>query len=101
MEKEKINPISGDQFEDFLLLTDPREKSSKTKKAWQKLQQQINAHDHNANIIDLNRICVDMIKMELLIFYQIIAEIRGNDRYYIECNRSNYNSINFRKSKSF
>ena len=27
MEKESFNPISGDHFEDFLLLTDPEEKS--------------------------------------------------------------------------
>ena len=68
MEKEKLNPISGDQFEDFLLLTDPKEKSSKTKQAWQALQQQIQSHDKNSQLVDLNRICVDMIKMELLIF---------------------------------
>jgi len=68
MEKEKINPISGEQFEDFLLLTDPKEKSSKIKLAWQALQQQINSHNSSSQLVDLNRICVDMIKMELLIF---------------------------------
>lgn len=68
MEKEKINPISGDHFEDFLLLTDPEEKSSKTKQAWQALQHQIQSHDSSSQLVDLNRICVDMIKMELLIF---------------------------------
>ena len=41
MEKENLNPISGDHFEDFLLLTDPKEKSLKTKQAWQTLQKQI------------------------------------------------------------
>ena len=68
MEKESFNPISGDHFEDFLLLTDPEEKSLKTKQAWKTLQKQINAHDSKSKVIDLNRICVDMIKMELLIF---------------------------------
>ncbi len=68
MEKEKINPISGDHFEDFLLLTDPEEKSSKTKQAWHSLQKQIQSHDPSSQLVDLNRICVDMIKMELLIF---------------------------------
>ena len=28
---ENINPISGEHFDDFLQLTDPEEKSSKTK----------------------------------------------------------------------
>ena len=68
MEKESFNPISGDHFEDFLLLTDPEEKSLKTKQAWKTLQKQINAHGSKSKVIDLNRICVDMIKMELLIF---------------------------------
>ena len=68
MEKENINPISGDNFEDFLLLTDPEEKSLKTQQAWKALQHQINTHNEKSKVIDLNRICVAMIKMELLIF---------------------------------
>ena len=63
-----INPISGDHFEDFMLLTIKEHKPARTKKAWQVLRQQIRAHIPSALSIDLNRICVDMIRMELLIF---------------------------------
>ena len=68
MEKRNITPISGNNFEDFLKLTEPEEKSSKTNQAWQILQHQISSHKTSSQKIDLNRICVDMIKMELLIF---------------------------------
>jgi len=64
----KFNPISGQNFEDFLLLTNPEDKKSKTKKAWQALQKQIQTYTPNTKLIDLNRICIDMIRMELLIF---------------------------------
>ena len=68
MDKSGISPISGDHFEDFMLLTNPDHKSSKTKQAWQALQQQTQAHVPSSKTIDLNRICVDTIRMELLIF---------------------------------
>jgi len=68
MEKLRISPISGDHFEDFMLLTNPDHKSSKTKQAWQVLQQQTQAHVPSSKIVDLNRICIDTIRMELLIF---------------------------------
>jgi len=68
MEIAKFIPISGNHFEDFLLLTNPDDKISRTKKAWQSLKQQIQTHTPNSQEIDLNRICIDMIKMELLIF---------------------------------
>ena len=68
MDITSIIPISGDHFEDFMLLTNPEHKSSRTKQAWQALQQQIQAHVPSAQRIDLNRICVDTIMMELLIF---------------------------------
>ena len=68
MEKLRISPISGDHFEDFMLLTNPDHKSSKTKQAWQVLQQQTQAHVPSSKTVDLNRICVDTIRMELLIF---------------------------------
>ena len=68
MEIAKFNPISGNHFEDFLLLTNPEDKISRTKKAWRALQHQIQTHAPNTQKIDLNSICIDMIKMELLIF---------------------------------
>jgi len=68
MNKSDISPISGDHFEDFMLLTNPEHKSSKTKQAWRTLQQQTQTHVPSIKSIDLNRICVDTIKMELLIF---------------------------------
>ena len=68
MNKSDITPISGDHFEDFLLLTNPDHKSTKTKQAWHALQQQTQTHVPSTKSIDLNRICVDTIRMELLIF---------------------------------
>ncbi len=51
-----------------MLLTNPEHKSSRTKHAWVALQQQIQAHVPSLKRVDLNRICVDTIRMELLIF---------------------------------
>ena len=68
MDTTSIIPISGDHFEDFMLLTNPEHKSSRTKQAWQALRQQIQAHVPSSLRLDLNRICVDTIRMELLIF---------------------------------
>lgn len=51
-----------------MLLTNPEHKSSRTKQAWQALRQQIQAHIPSSLSVDLNRICVDTIRMELLIF---------------------------------
>ena len=68
MNKSDITPISGDHFEDFMLLTNPDHKSTKTKQAWHALQQQTQTHVPSTKSIDLNRICVDTIRMELLIF---------------------------------
>ena len=51
-----------------MLLTNPEHKSSRTKQAWQALRQQIQAHVPSSLRLDLNRICVDTIRMELLIF---------------------------------
>ena len=68
MDTTSIIPISGDHFEDFMLLTNPEHKSSRTKHAWVALQQQIQAHVPSLKRVDLNRICVDTIRMELLIF---------------------------------
>jgi hypothetical protein len=68
MDRTSIIPISGDHFEDFMLLTNPEHKSSRTKQAWQVLRQQVEAHVPISLRVDLNRICVDTIRMELLIF---------------------------------
>ena len=68
MEESNIIPVSGDHFEDFMNLTNPEHKTSRTKEAWQVLRQQIQAHVPSSKMIDLNRICVDTIRMELLIF---------------------------------
>ena len=68
MNKSDITPISGDHFEDFMLLTNPDHKPTKTKQAWHALQQQTQTHVPSTKTIDLNRICVDTIRMELLIF---------------------------------
>jgi hypothetical protein len=41
MDSSKIDPISGEHFEDFMLLTNQELKSKNTKQAWQILSQQI------------------------------------------------------------
>ena len=68
MESSTIVPISGDHFENFLLLTNQEQKSKKIKQAWQILRQQIHAQTADNKKIDLNRIFVDTVRMELLIF---------------------------------
>ena len=68
MDTTSIIPISGDHFEDFMLLTNKEHKSLRTKQAWQALRQQIQAHVPSSLSVDLNRICVDAVRMELLIF---------------------------------
>ncbi len=68
MDFSKIVPISGDHFDDFLLLANNEHKSKKIKQAWQILRQQIHAHTADSKKIDLNSIFVDAVRMELLIF---------------------------------
>ena len=68
MDSSKIVPISGDHFEDFMLLTNHEQKSKKIKTAWQTLRHQIQAHTSDNKKLDLNNIFVDTIRMELLIF---------------------------------
>ena len=63
-----IVPISGNHFEDFMLLTNNEQKSKKIKQAWQILRQQIQTHIAHSKKIDLNSIFVDTGRMELLIF---------------------------------
>ena len=68
MDSSTIVPISGDHFEDFMLLTNQGPKSKKIKQAWQILSQQIHTHRADNKKIDLNSIFVDTVRMELLIF---------------------------------
>ena len=68
MDKSTFVIISGDHFEDFLLLTNQEQKSKEIKQAWQVLRQQIHAHTADSKKIDLNSIFVDSVRMELLIF---------------------------------
>ncbi|MDP6331904.1 MAG: hypothetical protein QF788_02365, partial [SAR324 cluster bacterium] len=68
MDKTRIIPISGEHFDEFILLTNPEHKSSRKKQAWQALRQQIQVYTPDSLKVDLNRICVDTIRMELLIF---------------------------------
>ena len=68
MDSSTIVPISGDHFEDFLLLTNQEQKSKKIKQAWQILRQQIHTHTADSKKIDLNSIFVDTVRLELLIF---------------------------------
>ena len=68
MDKTRIIPISGENFDEFMLLTNPEHKSSRKKQAWQALRQQIQVYTPDSLKVDLNRICVDTIRMELLIF---------------------------------
>ncbi len=68
MASSTIVPISGDQFEDFMLLTNNEQKSKNMKQAWQILRQQIHTHVSDTKKIDLNSIFVDIVRMELLIF---------------------------------
>jgi hypothetical protein len=63
-----IAPFSGDHFEDFMILTNQEHKTAKKKQAWQVLRQQIQSHVPDIKKIDLNRIFVDAVRMELLIF---------------------------------
>ena len=68
MDSSTIVPISGNHFEDFLLLTNQEQKSKKIKQAWQILRQQIHVHTADSKKIDLNSIFVDTVRLELLIF---------------------------------
>ncbi len=51
-----------------MYLTNPEHKPFTTKQGWQALRQQTHAHVPSFKTLDLNRICVDTIRMELLIF---------------------------------
>ena len=68
MDSSTIIPISGDHFENFMLMTNHEHKSKKIKQSWQILSQQIQTHTADNKKIDLNSIFVDTVRMELLIF---------------------------------
>ena len=48
-----IVPISGDHFEDFMLLTNNEQKPKNIKQAWQILRQQIQTHIANLSLIHI------------------------------------------------
>ena len=52
MDSSTIVPISGDHFEDLMLLTNQEQKSKKIKQAVQILRQQIHAHTADSKKID-------------------------------------------------
>ena len=63
MDSSTIVPISGDHFEDFMLLTSHEQKSKNIKTAWNVLRQQIQTHIADNKKIDLNSIFVDTVSM--------------------------------------
>ena len=64
----QIDPISGDHFDDLLLLIDPEKKRSALESAWGQLRQQIHAHTSRPEHLDLNAIFLDIVRLEVLMY---------------------------------
>lgn len=70
-----ISPITGDRFEEFLLLTFSQKKDTDLQPAWYKIQQQIKAFSANQSAIDLNQIFIDIMWLEAL-SYPIVEDLK-------------------------
>ena len=68
MDSSTIVPISGENFEDFLLLTNQEQKSKNKNKHGRYCVNKFKHIQLDSKKIDLNRIFVDTVRMELLIF---------------------------------
>lgn len=62
-------PITGERFDELLELIDPDRKSEVQATAWQVVQQQVQSFSGpSSGSVDLNRIFLDMLRLELLVF---------------------------------
>ncbi len=56
MAEPRILPITGDHFEDFLILSETDSREKELPKAWRILEQQTRSHVSGGSVVDLNRI---------------------------------------------
>ena len=61
MAEPRILPITGDHFEDFLILSETDSREKELPKAWRILEQQTRSHVSGGSVVDLNRIYVDPV----------------------------------------
>jgi len=64
----RIDPITGDHFDDLLPLVDPKKKAGALESAWGAVRQQIRAHTSRPEHLDLNAIFLDVARLEVLMY---------------------------------
>lgn len=64
----RIDPVTGDHFDDLLPLVDPEKKATALESAWGQLRQQIHAHVSRPEHLDLNAIFLDVVRLEVLMY---------------------------------
>ena len=68
MPAPRILPVTGDHFEDFLKLTEADTREEELPMAWSILKQQTGSHSGPGPEVDLNRIYVDLARMQMLVY---------------------------------
>ena len=68
MAEPRILPITGDHFEDFLILSETDSREKELPKAWRILEQQTRSHVSGGSVVDLNRIYVDLARLQMLAY---------------------------------
>ena len=68
MAEPRILPITGDHFEDFLILSETDSREKELPKAWRILEQQTRSHVSSGSVVDLNRIYVDLARLQMLAY---------------------------------
>ena len=68
MAEPSILPVTGDHFEDFLVLTEADSREKALPKAWRILEQQTRSYISGGSTVDLNRIYVDLARLQMLAY---------------------------------
>lgn len=64
----RIDPITGDHFDDLLPLVDPEKKTGVLASAWEQLRQHVHAHTSRPEHLDLNAIFLEIVRLEVLMY---------------------------------
>ncbi len=68
MNGPQLLPLTGERFDELLDLVDPDRKTKAQATAWEVVQQQTQTYPGPSGTVDLNRIFLDMLRLELLVF---------------------------------
>ncbi len=68
MNGPQLLPMTGERFDELLDLVDPDRKTKAQATAWEVVQQQTQTYKGPSGTVDLNRIFLDMLRLELLVF---------------------------------